>query len=644
MDRISKHFFTGINYWGSQDAINMWETFDAASIEKDFQVLTDCGITHLRVFPLWPVFQPLKALYGPKEVYEFGMGENCLPDTPAGRAGVSEEACQKFTLFCDLAEKYSLKLIVALITGHMSFRTYAPPAFEGRQLLSDPTVMKWQRRFIKYFVGRFKSMPSIVGWDLGNEVNNLPGLEGKHPDTFYTWCSAMADAIRSVDPVHPILSGIDNSAIACGHSNLKNAGEIFDIHTTHPYNIFATNSDPLCSMQPICDLPFRCQIGEDISGIPMFVQEFGSIGYANCSLKTEADYYRASLLASLAHGFHGTMWWCAFDQGEFDYAPYRWNTIGSDYGFFTKNRIAKPVADVNRTIKLLVDKLPERTLPPHRTNACVIVPREIPEGVKQLNNIMRATYILAKQANIDVRFSYALDPIPNAKLYILTGLTHNKTITKQRLDELLDKVKAGATLYLSLDSGLFRQLPEITGVEFACREIVNKVETVSINDQYLPIHTQYFYHPENIRAESLAICENDEPVFFKYALGKGFVYLLTLPLEKHLSETPNVFSKEDTPPYHEIYRELACCAGIRRLCDSDHPYVRLTEHPIDENHAYIFAINYSSNSAHTKLSLSEGFYISESIYGASPQNGHLSLQACDGALFIVSKNIGSSRS
>ena len=96
MERISKHFFTGINYWGSKDAINMWETFDAESIEKDFRVLTDYGITHLRVFPLWPVFQPLKALYGPKEVYEFGMGEDSLPDTPAGRAGVSEEACEVF--------------------------------------------------------------------------------------------------------------------------------------------------------------------------------------------------------------------------------------------------------------------------------------------------------------------------------------------------------------------------------------------------------------------------------------------------------------------------------------------------------------------------------------------------------------------
>lgn len=44
MHRIAKGFFTGINYWGSKDAIHMWEHFDAAEIEKDFQVLRDAAL------------------------------------------------------------------------------------------------------------------------------------------------------------------------------------------------------------------------------------------------------------------------------------------------------------------------------------------------------------------------------------------------------------------------------------------------------------------------------------------------------------------------------------------------------------------------------------------------------------------------
>ena len=133
---------------------------------------------------------------------------------------------------------------------------------------------------------------------------------------------------------------------------LKMVGEICDMNTAHPYNIFSTASDPVNTMKPILDLPFKCRISEDISGIPTFVQEFGSIGYMNCSKKTEADFYRACLFSSFAHGGMGTMWWCAFDQGHLGYAPYRWNTIGSDYGFFTSRRLFSPVLHQSASMHL----------------------------------------------------------------------------------------------------------------------------------------------------------------------------------------------------------------------------------------------------------------------------------------------------
>lgn len=121
----------------------MWEKYDAASVEEDFKALCRAGITQLRVFPLWPVFQPLKAIYTTQdEPFELRMGEAPLPDTEAGQAGVSEEACRNFENFCELADRYQLKLVVGLITGHMSFREFTPPAFEERNRISDPFVLK----------------------------------------------------------------------------------------------------------------------------------------------------------------------------------------------------------------------------------------------------------------------------------------------------------------------------------------------------------------------------------------------------------------------------------------------------------------------------------------------------------------------
>ena len=610
-EKLLNKFFTGINYWGSKSAINMWSEFDEESIENDLKLMKNAGITHLRIFPLWSVFQPLKALYGPNDVYEYTFGEEPLPDTKAGRAGVSEQACQKFEKFCELAEKYNMKLIVALITGHMSFRTYNPPAFDGRDLLSDPTVIKWQLRFVRYFVERFKEEESIVAWDLGNEPIHMPGLNGKHYDTFYVWCSTISYAIKSCDNKRPVISGLDNSAIENDYSNLKTIGEMCDVHTTHPYNIFCTNADPINTMKPVLDLPFKCRLAEDISKIPTFVQEFSSLGYMNCSKKTEAQFYRASLFTCLSHGCHGTMWWCAFDQGHHNYAPYRWNTIGSDYGFFDKELNEKSIVKENKEFKKVLSLLPNDDLPKHRIDATILIPREETVDI----DLLRTSYILAKQANIDVNFNYMLDPIVDSRLYILPSIKENKALPKPRLDELLEKVKSGSVLYICADTGLLRQIPEITGVEIAYREKVNKVKMLNFNGKQMPVYTSYFYKPESACAEVKATDENGEAVFFKYKYGKGYVYFMTLPIESYLSGKEGAFFKEEQPDYSVVYRELAHTAGIKRICDSDNKFVRLTEHIIDENTAYAVAINYNNKEEKASIIIDSDFE-ADVVYGS----------------------------
>ena len=624
-------FFTGINYWGSKSAINMWSEYDAESIERDLALLHDAGITHLRIFPLWPVFQPLCALWGPGDVYEYGFGEDPLPDTEAGRAGVSEEACEKFESFCALADKHGMKLIVGLITGHMSYRTYAPPAFLGKALLSDPTVIKWQRRFVKYFVSRFKNQPSIVGWDLGNEVKNMPGLTS-NPDSFYLWASVICDAIRTSDPTRPVVSGLDNFFIENGHVNLKTISELCDIHTVHPYNIFSTPTSPLTSERPLLDIAYKCRICEDIGGVPTFAQEFGAIGYMNCSKKTEADFYRASLFTTLAHGGHGVMWWCAFDQGHHDFAPYRWNNIGSNYGFFDKELAPKPIVEVNKSFKKLLSKLPGGELPPSKCDGIILLPRE-ETNVTELGQV---SFILASEAGLDMHFSYLLDPIPDSPLYIIPSVEKNKAIPKGRLEELLAKVREGSTLYLSADTGFFRDIPDITGVEISYREAVNTTKTLRAFGEELPIKTTYFYKPETINATVVGVDESSEAVFFKHSYGKGFVYFLTLPLERSLVQNPSHFHKKDSARYSIVYKEIAKCAGIRKTVSVSDRFVGVSEHEYENGERYICLVNYSGEPTDFTLEFDKEYATVESVWGEAPKDGKMHLGANDGAIFKIS--------
>lgn len=627
-EKLIGKFFTGINYWGSESSINMWENFNPESIENDLRLLNEVGITHLRVFPLWSVFQPISGLYGMSDIYEYAFGEEPLPDTPAGHAGVSESAIEKFSIFCRLAEKYNMSLIVPLITGHMSFRTYCPPAFLGKSLLTDPTVLKWQVRFVKYFCDRFKNEKTIIAWELGNEPPQMPGLDS-NPDSFYLWCTLIADAVKSVDSSRPVVSGLHQSDIEKGPGNMKTIGEMCDVHTTHPYN----TSDVLAVMPSVLDLPFRVRMNEDIGNVPTFVEEFSALGYMLCSRNTEADYYRCSLLASLAHGCHGAMWWCAFDQGHLDYAPYRWNTIGSEYGFFDKDGNAKPVAEINKQFKQLLDSI-DGELPKHSTNGTIIIPRD--DGTLDLNSV-RASYILAKQANLDMNFSYAIDSIPDSPLYIFPSISGRKSITKGSLDELLKKAENGAVLFISADIGLFRYIPQMTGVTFAYREKINDIKTVCIGDKQLPIKTEYFFKPESSKAEVIATDENGDGVLFKNSYGKGFVFFLTLPLEAYLANKHGAFYLENQPDYACIYRIAAEAAKISRTADSDNPYIRLTEHIIDDDSLYIFAINYNNKTETANLLIDDSYSLSV-VYGNGLSDGKITLRQNDGILIKATKN------
>ena len=135
---------------------------------------------------------------------------------------------------------------------------------------------------------------------------------------------------------------------------------------------------------------------------------------------------------------------------------------------------------------------------------------------------------------MNLRFSYLLDPIPDAPLYIIPSVKYHKAIPKNRFDELMEKVRAGSVLYLSVDTGVVREIPEITGVEISYRVKSNAQKTLRLFDKVLPVTVEYSFHVEAADAEVIGTDETGMGVFFKHAYGKGTVYFMTLPLESYL--------------------------------------------------------------------------------------------------------------
>ena len=87
------------------------------------------------------------------------------------------------------------------------------------------------------------------------------------------------------------------------------------------------------------------------------------------------------------------------------------------------------------------------------------LPEKIIDGVCLLTDgqdqwsVALSTFLLAKQAGLDIEFQHANQPLKDSKLYFLPSVNGASVISRRRMQELLKKVQEGAMLYISNDDG-----------------------------------------------------------------------------------------------------------------------------------------------------------------------------------------------
>ena len=637
-------FQVGVNYWASHAGTMMWSKWDARIVEDDFIKLKQANVSFIRVFPLWSDFQPLTAHYS-DHVYEYRIGEEPLPDNEFGRCGVSEMQMEHFRVFLDLAEKYELKIIVALITGHMSGKLFVPPAFEGKDVYKDPMILRWEIRYVEFFVRYFKYHKAIVAWDLGNECNNMHEVSSQ--GQAFVWAKLISNAIKSNDDTKPVISGINLLSVDEGDTTGMNSSlnawydrgcwtitdqaEATDILTTHLYHIFESNIDPINSIRaelhPVCETLMY----QGISSKPCFLEEVGAIGYMNTSKKVEADFFRTISFSLWAHNCFGIGWWCAFDQGHLTQTPYDWNTIGSEYGFYNTQGQIKPVGVQAKAFMDFIHDFPFETLPKRMTDGVCIIPRGL--GVSA-SKVAVNTFLLAKQAGIELEFQYSEQPLKDSDLYIMPSLLGNRFITKHRFSKLLEKVKNGATLYISTDECLIGKFTELTGLTVASRERSDKERLISLNGETYPVKGAYKYNIDDVSSIVLATDENGNPVFVCNNYGKGKIYCLMAPLESYLSKKCEAFHSENALPYCNFYKQLEYAGSNNKTVFSDNLQICVTEHPIDSERHIVIAINYSSSVQKASLSFKDGWEVSTVYYGSK----EFEIPNNDAIVFLVQRH------
>lgn len=637
-------FIVGCNYWASHAGTRMWAEWQPDVVEKDLQRLAQAGLQVLRVFPLWSDFQPIHLLYaGHGEPYEVRFGEKPLPDTVAGQAGVSETMLERFAVFADLAHQNGLQLIVGLITGWMSGRLFVPSALEGLNVLTDPFAIQWQMRLVRLFVQRFKSHPAILAWDLGNECNVM--AETPSRQAAWAWTAAITSAIRAADPSRPILSGMhsllpDRRA----HWTIQDQAELTDLLTTHPYPYFTPHcdQDPVNTIRTLLHATAESRFYADIGGKPCLVEEIGTLGPILASEQVAADFVRTALFSLWAHDCHGLLWWCAFDQLHLEHAPYDWAACERELGLLRQDGTPKPVLMEMSRFAQWLQQQPLPALPPRRREAVCI----LSEGQDSWG-VAFSSFILAKQAGLDLEFQYADQPLKPADLYLMPSVRGMHAISRRRWLELLQRVADGATLYLSHHDCLLSPFNEPFGLEIQTRERRSGVVHVELNGFPQPftlkVCSEIRLNLKAVRAEVLGASPDGNPVFTRAGYGKGQMYFFALPLECELTQTPGVFHSPQAQPFWRIYRHIAEPFLKHRILHKEAPLLGITEHDLDANQRLAVFINYSPNPISEICSLQAGWKIASNglWYGAPPQlnaeRTYLHIPANDALVILFSK-------
>ncbi|GHC32987.1 glycoside hydrolase 5 family protein [Streptomyces cinnamoneus] len=150
----------GVNYTPTHGWFHHWLDFDLDSLRADLDSIAVLGLDHIRVFPLWPLFQPNRTLIRPRAV-------------------------EQLLLLVDAAGERGLDVGVDGLQGHLSSFDFVPSwttTWHRRNIFTDPAVVDAQAAYLGVLAGALADRPNFLGMTVGNEVNQFSGPPHPDPD------------------------------------------------------------------------------------------------------------------------------------------------------------------------------------------------------------------------------------------------------------------------------------------------------------------------------------------------------------------------------------------------------------------------------------------------------------------------------
>ncbi|MGQ0601579.1 MAG: glycoside hydrolase 5 family protein [Anaerolineales bacterium] len=359
---MSERFVLGVNYWPRRKAMYWWKDFDAGEVREEFTLIADLGLSVVRMFLLWEVFQP-------------------TPDS------VDPQRVRDLVTVANIADEHGLKLDVTFFTGHMSGPNWAPgwllsgaPLPKARQLVSggrvvhsgyrnpyvDEVALAAEELQLRTVVGALKGHAGVGTWNLGNEPDLFAWPPS--PQAGRAWVQRMVNVIRATGDTRPITCGLHTDSVF--QDNGLRVNEVFaetDFAVMHAYPMYSSLARGPLDPDYV---PFMCALTTALCGKPTLMQEFGGCTVAPgepsqvwewtahgqprkqfmASEEDLAAYFAAVLPKLVGVGATGAVAWCFADYIEalWDKPPCDEARHERFFGLVRPNGTLKPHAEVFR--------------------------------------------------------------------------------------------------------------------------------------------------------------------------------------------------------------------------------------------------------------------------------------------------------
>jgi hypothetical protein len=396
-DRASPRVRFGVNYTPSVGWFYHWLDFNLDDTRADLDSIADLGLDHIRLFPLWPLFQPNRTLIRPRAV-------------------------DQLLSMVDAAAERGLDVSVDGLQGHLSSFDFVPSwlrTWHRRNMFTDPVAIAAQAEYLRTLAAALADRPNFIAMTLGNEVNQFsdaphPDRDEADPDSAQHWILRLLEACDQGAPGKPHThSEYDAVWFQDGHGfTPAHASRLGAATTVHSWVFNGTaqrhGADGAATRHLAEYLIELSKAWAIDPGRPVWLQEVGAPA-PHVPAERAADFAEATVLNALScENLTAITWWCSHDvdRGLADFPELEYSL-----GLLTNARKPKPIGNrvaelaarwagqrppaVRRTTALVVDAGDEITAPTRAT--CAPGGAFYEAWVRLATDGVRATAVLAQQ-------------------------------------------------------------------------------------------------------------------------------------------------------------------------------------------------------------------------------------------------------